>query len=50
MEFFPDGLVVKNSPANSGDTDSIPDQERSHMPWEQMNPCTTTTESVLYSL
>ena len=29
---FPGGSVVKNPPANAGDTDSIPDPERSHMP------------------
>ena len=28
---FPGGLVVKNLPANSGDTGSIPDPGRSHM-------------------
>ena len=26
-----DGSVVKNAPANAGDTSLIPDQERSHM-------------------
>ena len=25
--------VVKNPPADAGDTDSIPDLGRSHMPW-----------------
>ena len=29
---FPGGSVVKNPPANAGDTGSIPDPERSHMP------------------
>ena len=29
---FPDAPVVKNPPANAGDTDSIPDLGRSHMP------------------
>ena len=29
---FPGGPVVKNSPANAGDTGSIPGGERSHMP------------------
>ena len=29
---FPGDSVVKNPPANSGDTDSIPDPGRSHMP------------------
>ena len=30
---FPDGSVVKNPHANAGDMGSIPDLERSHMPW-----------------
>ena len=29
----PEGSVVKNLPANVGDTGLIPDLERSHMPW-----------------
>ena len=29
---FPGGSVVKNPPANAGDTGSIPDLGRSHMP------------------
>ena len=29
---FPRGSVVKNPPASAGDTDSIPDLSRSHMP------------------
>ena len=29
---FPGGTVVKNLPANAGDTGSIPGPERSHMP------------------
>ena len=29
---FPGGTVVKNPPANAGDTDSIPGPGRSHMP------------------
>ena len=29
---FPDGSVVKNLPANAGDTGSIPGRGRSHMP------------------
>ena len=29
---FPGGPVVKNLPANAGDTGSIPDPGRSHMP------------------
>ena len=30
---FPVGSVVKNLPANAGDTGSIPGLGRSHMPW-----------------
>ena len=30
---FPGGVVVKNPPANAGDTGSIPGLGRSHMPW-----------------
>ena len=30
---FPGGSVVKNPPANVGDTGSIPDPGRSHIPW-----------------
>ena len=29
---FPGGTVVKNPPANAGDTGSIPGPGRSHMP------------------
>ena len=29
---FPDGSVVKKSPANAGDMDLIPGQGRAHMP------------------
>ena len=29
---FPGGLVIKNLPANAGDTGSIPGPGRSHMP------------------
>ena len=29
---FPGGAVVKNPPANAGDTGLSPDLERSHMP------------------
>ena len=31
---FPGGAVVKNPPANAGDTGSIPGPGRSHMPME----------------
>ena len=30
---FPGGAVVKNSPADEGDTGSSPGPGRSHMPW-----------------
>ena len=30
---FPGGAVVKNLPANAGDTGSSPGPGRSHMPW-----------------
>ena len=30
---FPGGAVVKNPPANAGDTGSIPGRGRSYMPW-----------------
>ena len=30
---FPVGTVVKNPPANAGDTGSSPGPGRSHMPW-----------------
>ena len=32
MEDFPGGTVVKNLPANAGDTDSTPGPGRWHMP------------------
>ena len=32
-EGFPGGAVVKNRPANAGDTGSSPGPGRSHMPW-----------------
>ena len=32
IQGFPDGSVVKNLPANTGDMDSTSDQGRSHMP------------------
>ena len=30
---FPGGVVVKDPPANAGDTGSSPGLGRSHMPW-----------------
>ena len=32
-EGFPGGTVVKNPPANAGDTGLSPGPGRSHMPW-----------------
>ena len=43
---FPGGAVVKNPPANAGDTRSSPGPGRSHMP-QSNSVCTTTTELVL---
>ena len=44
---FSSGAVVKNLPANAGDTGSSPGPGRSHMGTEQLSPCTTTTEPLL---
>ena len=33
LKDFPGGSVVKNPPANAGDTGSGPSPGRSHMPW-----------------
>ena len=33
MRDFPGGAVVKNPPANAGDTGSSPGLGKSHMPW-----------------
>ena len=41
---FPGGSVVKSLPANAGDTGSIPDPGRSHMPGGNICPYATTTE------
>lgn len=32
-EGFPGGSVLKNLPAHTGITDSVPDPGRSHLPW-----------------
>ena len=42
---FLGGAVVKNPPANAGDTGSIPDLG-SPRAVEQINPCTTTAAQV----
>ena len=44
---FPGGAVVKNPPANAGDTGLSPGPGRSHIATEQLSPCTTTTEPAL---
>ena len=41
--------MVKNLPANAGDTGSIPDQGRSHLLRNKLSLCTTTVEPVLWS-
>jgi len=46
---FPGLSVVKNPPANEGDTGLIPAPEEPTAE-EQLSPCTTTTEPVLESL
>ena len=43
---FPGGAVVKNPPANAGDTGSSPGPGISYMPWSNYL-CTTTTEPAL---
>ena len=43
---FPGGTVVKNLPANAGDTGSIPGGKIPHAP-EQLSLCATTTEPAL---
>ena len=40
---FPGGSVVKNPPAGAGDTDWIPGPHAE----EQLDPCATTTKTVL---
>ena len=47
---FPGGSVVKNLPANAGDTGSIPDQGGFPHSAEHWGPYTTTTEPVPWSL
>ena len=49
---FPGGAVVKNPPANAGDTGSSPGPGRSHMPQNNLarepqllSPCATATEA-----
>ena len=44
---FPGGAVVKNPPANAGDTGSIPGLGRFLHATEQLSPCATTTDPAL---
>ena len=53
---FPGGAVVKNPPANAGDTGSNPGQGRSHMLWSNkarapqlLSPRATTTEPTYHN-
>ena len=39
---FPAALVVKNLPANAGDTGSVLDRGRSHTPWSNKAPLSAT--------
>ena len=52
LQGFPGGAVVKNPPGSAGDTGSIPDPGRSHMPRSNyacepqlLSPHATTTEA-----
>ena len=52
MQGFPGGAVVRNLPANAGDTGSSPGPGRSHMPQSNetrvpqlLSPRATTTEA-----
>ena len=48
LEGFPGGSVVNHSLANGRDMSSVPDLGWSHPhAVEQLNPCVTTTETVL---
>ena len=44
---FPGGAVVKNPPANAGDTGSKPRSGKIPHAAEQLSPCATTTEPAL---
>ena len=44
---FPGGPVVKNPPANAGDTGSILGPERFPHAAKRLSPCATTTEPAL---
>ena len=47
---YPGGAVVKNPPANAGDTGSSPWSGKIPHAVQQLSLCTTTTEPALYSL
>ena len=47
---FPDVSVVKNPPANAGDTGSIPGAGRFPHAVEQLSPCTATIAPLVQSL
>ena len=47
IEGFTGGSVVKNPPANAGDTDLICDPGKIPHALEQLRPCTTNIESML---
>ena len=47
---FPGGSVEKSPPASAGDVGSIPDLGKIPQAAEQLSPCATSAESVLYSL
>ena len=47
MEGIPGDLVVKDPPANAGDLGWILDVGGSHIPKEQLSPCTTAIQPVL---
>ena len=49
MQGLPGGSVVKNLPANAGDTGSIPGPRRSHTLQSKQVPYTTAIEPVLLS-
>ena len=46
---FPGGAVVKNPPANAGDTGSKPWSGKIPHAAEQLSPCATTTEPACHS-
>ena len=46
-DFFPGGAVLKNPPANAGNTGSSPGPGRIPHDVEQLGPCATTTEPAL---